>query len=70
LEGEIKDLDRQIKEARRTSTMASTLEDKLSFQKQKRSLEGQRSTKRRALFDDQDEIDKKGSNLSVRLRGR
>lgn len=63
LEREIKDLDRQIKEARRASTMASSLEEKLSFQKQMRSLEGQRTTKRRALFDAQDEIDKKREQL-------
>lgn len=33
LEGEIKELYRQIKKARKASTMDSTLEEKLSFQK-------------------------------------
>jgi len=70
LEREIKDLDRQIKDARRASTMASTLEEKLSFQKQMRSLEGQRSTKRRALFDTQDEIDRKREQLISEIEGK
>jgi len=70
LEREIKDLDRQIKEARRASTMALTLEEKLSFQKQMRSLESQRSTKRRALFDTQDEIDKKRELLIGEIEGK
>lgn len=70
LEREIKDLDRQIKEARRASTMASSLEEKLSFQKQMKTLEGQRSTKRRVLFDAQDEIDKKREQLIGEIEGK
>ena len=70
LEREIKDLDRQIKDARRASTMASTLEEKLSFQKQMRTIEGHRSTKRRALFDAQDEIDKKREQLISEIEGK
>ena len=57
LEREIKELDRQIKEARRVATAALTLEAKLDGQRQVRALEGQRNSKRRALFDAQDEID-------------
>jgi ERCC4-related helicase len=70
LEREIKELDRQIKEARRASTMASTLEEKLLFQKEMRALEGQRSTKRRALFDAQDEIDRKREQLISEIEGK
>jgi adenine-specific DNA-methyltransferase len=51
LEREIKELDRQIKEARRTATAALTLEEKLARQKQVKALESQRNAKRRALFD-------------------
>ncbi len=43
LEREIKDLDRQIKEARRAATLALTLEEKLAGQKQVKALEMQRN---------------------------
>jgi len=57
LEREIKEIDRQIKEARRAATSALTLEEKLAGQKQIKSLEAQRSQKRRGLFDAQDEVE-------------
>jgi len=63
LERDIKDLDRQIKEAKRAATAALTLEEKLAGQKQIKSLELQRSTKRKALFDAQDEIDQRREEL-------
>ncbi len=59
LEREIKDLDRQIREARRAATAALTLEEKLQGQKQVRALEAERNQKRRTLFDAQDEVDRK-----------
>lgn len=59
LEREIKELDREIKEARRTMTAAATLEGKLAGQKQIKALEAQRSNKRRGLFDAQDEVESK-----------
>ncbi|HYJ87187.1 MAG TPA: SNF2-related protein [Pyrinomonadaceae bacterium] len=43
LEREIKDIDRQIKEARRNATAALTLEEKLAGQKQIKALEALRS---------------------------
>ena len=57
LEREIKQLDREIKEARRAATSALTLEDKLTGQKQIKALEAQRNDKRRSLFDAQDRVD-------------
>ena len=45
LEREIKELDRQIKEARRAATTALTLEEKLAGQKQIKALEAQRNTR-------------------------
>ncbi|MGI8838598.1 MAG: SNF2-related protein [Pyrinomonadaceae bacterium] len=57
LEREIKDIDRQIKEARRGATAALTLEEKLADQKQIKALEAQRSQKRRSLFDAQDDVE-------------
>ena len=63
LEREIKDVDRQIKEAKRAATLALTLEEKLEGQKKIKALEAQRSAKRRSLFDAQDEVDKKREQL-------
>ena len=54
LEREIKEIDRQIKEARRAATVALTLEEKLAGQKIIKSLEILRNQKRRSLFDAQD----------------
>ncbi len=59
LEREIKDIDRQIKEARRAATAALTLEEKLAGQKQIKALEALRSQKRRSLFDAQDDVESK-----------
>ncbi len=45
LEREIKEFDRQIKDARRAAKAASLLEDKLVAQKQIKALESQRNEK-------------------------
>jgi ERCC4-related helicase len=63
VEREIKELDRQIKEARRAAVAALTLEDKLAGQKQIKALEAERGKRRRALFDAQDEIDRRREQL-------
>lgn len=63
LEREIKELDRQIKESRRAATAALTLEEKLAGQKQIKALEAQRNTRRRSLFDAQDDIDRRRGEL-------
>jgi adenine-specific DNA-methyltransferase len=70
LEREIKDLDRQIKEARRAATMALTLEEKLIGQKQIKALESQRNEKRRSLFDAQDKVDKQREELITAIEGK
>jgi len=63
LEQELKDLDRQIREARRCAQVAAALAEKLAIQKQVRELEAQRNRKRRELFDAQDRIDKQREEL-------
>ncbi|WP_394440174.1 SNF2-related protein [Sphingobium naphthae] len=63
LEFDIKELDRTIKEARRTSALAATLEEKLACQRRIKELESQRNSKRKLLFDAQDEIDERKSSL-------
>lgn len=70
LEREIKEIDRQIKEARRAATAALTLEEKLAGQKQIKNLEQHRNTKRRSLFDAQDEIDRRRTALIEEIEGK
>ncbi len=70
LENEVKELDREIKDVRRTATVAATLEEKLHWQKRQRELEDKRSQLRRKIFDRQDEIDDKRSQLIDDLEGR
>jgi adenine-specific DNA-methyltransferase len=70
LEREIKDIDRQIREARRAATTALTLEEKLAGQKQIKALEAQRSQRRRALFDAQDQVDKQRDDLISVIEGK
>jgi adenine-specific DNA-methyltransferase len=70
LEREIKELDRQIKEARRAATAALTLEEKLAGQKLIKALEAQRNQKRRSLFDAQDEVDRQREKLIATIEGK
>ena len=70
LEREIKEIDRQIKEARRAATAAATLDDKLAGQKALRALEATRAQKRRSLFDAQDDIDARRAELIAEIEGR
>ncbi|GGG35556.1 SNF2-related protein [Hymenobacter glacieicola] len=70
LERDIREMDRQIKEARRAATAALTLQAKLEGQKQLKSLEAQRNQKRRALFDAQDEVDQRREELIKEVEGK
>jgi adenine-specific DNA-methyltransferase len=70
LEREIKELDRQIKEARRTATAALALEEKLAGQKQIRALESQRNAKRKTLFEAQDQVDQQREQLIASIEAK
>ncbi len=70
LEREIKEFDRQIKEARKVAVAALTLEEKLTGQKQIKAIEAERGKRRRALFDAQDEIDRRREQLIVEVEGK
>lgn len=70
LEREIKDIDRQIKEARRAASLALTLEEKLAGQKEIKKLESHRKDRRRSLFDAQDDIDNQREKLIETIEGK
>ena len=57
LEREIKDIDQEIREARKRATVALTLADKLAAQRDIKALEQRRNHRRRDLFEEQDRID-------------
>jgi adenine-specific DNA-methyltransferase len=63
LEREIKDLDRQLREARRAASAGLTLEEKLAGQRHVKKLESERNDKRRKLFIAQDEIEQRRDKL-------
>lgn len=68
LEQDIKDIDRQIAEIRKSANIAPTLEDKLTYQTKQRELEGKRNKLRRELFNKQDEIDSKRDDIIMQLQ--
>jgi adenine-specific DNA-methyltransferase len=70
LEREIKEIDRLIRDNRKLSVVALSLEEKLKYQKEIKSLEGQRNTKRKALFEAQDDIDKRRGELIAEIEGK
>jgi len=67
LEQEIKEIDKQIREARKTAALAQSLQDKLAAQKVIKALEKTRNTKRRELFDAQDAIDAHREELIINI---
>ena len=70
LEQEIKAIDREIKEVRRTAAISPTLEEKLSWLKKQRELEGKRSKLRRELFARQDEVEAQRNDLISQLEAQ
>ena len=70
LEQEIKELDKEIREVRRTAKAAPDLSEKLDWQKRQRELEKMRSNRRRDLFDKQDEVDDRREELITELEDK
>ena len=70
LESDVKELDREIKDLRRTAAVAARLAEKLHWQKRQRQLEDKRKQLRRRIFDRQDEIDDQRRQLIDELEGR
>ena len=63
LEREIKELDQQIREVKRLSASAPSLQEKLEHQRRLKELDTERRTKRKRLFEAHDEIDAKRDGL-------
>lgn len=70
LEAELKDLDRQIREATRAARAGVSLQEKLDGQKRVRTLESHRVQKRRRLYDAQDEVDRQRETLIASVESR
>lgn len=70
LEQEIKEIDREIKEIRRTAATSPTLDDKLHWQKRQREFEGKRNKLRRDLFNRQDEVESQRNDLITQLESQ
>jgi len=70
LERSIKEVERDLKEARKESRGNGTLEWKLSALKRVKELEAKRTHMRRSLFDAQDEIDQMREALISEVEGK
>ncbi len=70
LEREIKNLEIEIREAKKIKRLAQDLESKIAAQKRINELEQQRNQKKRTLFDAQDEIEQKKDTLIADVESR
>jgi adenine-specific DNA-methyltransferase len=70
LERDIKDLDAEIRTAKRDARLEVSLEAKVAAQRRIRDLEAERNHKRRALFDAQDEIDRRKEGIIAQVEAR
>ena len=70
LEHELKDIDREIREARREAQLAASLELKLEQHRRIKDLEKRRAEKRRGLFEAQDAIDSRKEQLLDQVQAR
>lgn len=70
LEQEIRDLDVEIREAKRASTAAASLADKLACQRTLKTLQATRNQKRKDLFVAQDEVEGRRDGLIADIEER
>ena len=70
LERELKNLEIEIREAKKVKRLAQDLESKIAAQKRINELEQQRNHKKRTLFDAQDDIEQKKDTLITEVESR
>jgi ERCC4-related helicase len=70
LEQEIKDLDKEIREARRESVAATSLQHKLEHQRLLKDLTAARNQRRKDLFIAQDEVEARRETLITDVEGK
>lgn len=63
LEIKLKEMDKKIRELKKTSRQPHTLEEKIEFQRQQKTLDTERMNMRRKLFEAQDAIDAERDKL-------
>lgn len=70
LEHELKELDIEIKGLKKQAKLVANLEAKLTLHRKAKDLEAERSRKRRALYDAQDEVDSRKESLISAVEAR
>jgi len=70
LERELKEIAAEIRAVKKESRIATTLDAKLTLQKQVKAAEKKQSEKRKRLFEAQDEVDIKRDNLIAETQAR
>jgi superfamily II DNA or RNA helicase len=70
LESELKELDADIKNLKRQAKIESDLETKLALHRKAKDLESDRSQKRRALYEAQDDIERRKEMLIAEVEAR
>jgi hypothetical protein len=70
LDRELKDIGQSIKEAKRASLAAVTLQDKLNYQKQVKELVQAQKKKRAEIFESQDAIEARRDALIEKLQSQ
>jgi ERCC4-related helicase len=70
LESALKNLDAEIRQLKKDAKIAADLEEKLGIHRKLKDVEGDRSRKRRSLFEAQDEIDQKKEVLISGVESR
>ena len=63
LDRELKELDREIREAKRAAKLEGSLEGKLAGKRRVKTLEGMRNAKRKSLFEAQDKVEKEQDDI-------
>jgi adenine-specific DNA-methyltransferase len=70
LERELKNIEVEIREAKKAKRLAADLQSKIAAQKRVNELEQQRNQKKRTLFDAQDEIEQRKDSLIADVEAR